>query len=121
MRSYDAHKRRVKITEGTKVFYPVYSQAGVMLHKFDVSENKPSDYVYLNGMLVAKDDGVPGAPAPIAPSVITAPESNDTGSYTISWTAVSGANQFQAKCLLNISIESKVVMAVTVVYIEFRL
>ncbi|MBS0499021.1 MAG: RHS repeat-associated core domain-containing protein, partial [Proteobacteria bacterium] len=53
---YDGYGRRVKITRSTdgKIDYPVYDLGGQLLTEDDQRSNQTTDYVSLNGSLVAK-------------------------------------------------------------------
>ncbi len=53
---YDGHGRRVKITRfvGKLTSYPMYSLDGKLITEDDSRNGKATDYIYLNGSLVAK-------------------------------------------------------------------
>ncbi|MBS0458297.1 MAG: RHS repeat-associated core domain-containing protein [Proteobacteria bacterium] len=53
---YDGYGRRVKITRSTdgKIDYPVYDRGGQLLTEDDQRSNQTTDYVSLNGSLVAR-------------------------------------------------------------------
>lgn len=94
---YDAWARRVKRANGSGVTqsYYLYSQAGQMLFEHDLTTNKLTDYVYLGGKLVAKI----AADAPIP--ALQAPELSNASSYTVSWTAISGATAYALEESIN--------------------
>ncbi len=54
--SYDGYGRRVKITRlsDNKLDYPIYTMGGQLLSDEDQRSNKSTDYIDLNGSLVAK-------------------------------------------------------------------
>jgi len=53
---YDGYGRRVKVTRTTDglIDYPVYTMSGQLLTEDDARTNKTTDYISLNGSLVAK-------------------------------------------------------------------
>jgi RHS repeat-associated protein len=61
---YDGLNRRVAIVRnaGTRL-YQVYSQDGQLLYGWDTATNRKTDYIYLNGSLVARSDSLNGAAA----------------------------------------------------------
>ncbi|WP_158635301.1 hypothetical protein [Luteimonas cucumeris] len=87
---YDAWGRRVKRSNGSGVgqSYYTYSQAGQLLFEHDLGANKLTDYVHLGGKLVAKV----AADAPVP--ALQAPERSTTGSYNVSWAAISGVSAY---------------------------
>lgn len=96
---YDGLGRRVRITRnagGTLQFqYQVYSKEGQLLFGLDPATGKSTNYVYLNGSLVARNESSPtsaGPPPPPAPTV--APSPSTDGAYTVSWNAVPGATSY---------------------------
>jgi RHS repeat-associated protein len=100
---YDGLGRRVGIIKpaskaGANTSYQIYSKDGQLLFGLDGATGNTTDYVYLNGSLVARTEGVesggaPGSPAtPAAPSAI--PNPSPDGHYTVSWSQVSGATSY---------------------------
>lgn len=87
---YDAWARRVKRSNASGVgqSYYVYSQSGQLLFEHDLTTNKLTDYVLLGGKLVAKI----AADAPIP--ALQAPALSTNGSYTVTWSAISGAGSY---------------------------
>lgn len=55
---YDGHKKRVKVTTLAKTVYYVYNLEGELLYRYDSTNNKDTEYVNLNGKLIAKLDNV---------------------------------------------------------------
>ncbi|WP_165967334.1 RHS repeat protein [Luteimonas aestuarii] len=88
--AYDGLGRRV-LDRTTADKHSLYSQAGQLLYENDLRSAKITNYVYLGGSLVAR---VVNSTAPATPS-LSAPSFNATGSYTVSWTASSGATGYQ--------------------------
>ena len=87
---YDGHGRRVRdYTTASK--YSLYSQSGQLVFDNDLRQAKATQYVYLNGSLVAR---VVNSSAPATPA-LTVPGFNSSGSYTVSWTASSGATGYE--------------------------
>ena len=88
------HRAVVQRT-GIGTTYQIYSRAGQLLYGLDMATGATTRYIYLNGSLIARSEltplGVPDAPQ------VTAPASNSTGSYTISWTAPTGASDYVAQ------------------------
>lgn len=88
--AYDGLGRRV-LDRTTADKHSLYSQSGQLLYENDLRQAKTTRYVYLGGSLVAR---VVNSTAPAAP-LLSAPSFNTTGSYTVSWTASSGATGYQ--------------------------
>ena len=88
--AYDGLGRRV-LDRTTADKHSLYSQSGQLLYENDLRQAKITRYVYLGGSLVAR---VVNSTAPATP-LLTAPSFNTTGSYTVSWTASSGATGYQ--------------------------
>jgi len=91
---YDANKKRVYTVQSGRKIYNIYSKSGKLSHKFDLSKNEPSDYIYVTGIQIAKINGIPGAQSPVSPAYLTLPESNNSGSYSVSWPTVDGATSY---------------------------
>lgn len=88
--AYDGLGRRV-LDRTTADKHSLYSQSGQLLYENDLRQAKTTRYVYLGGSLVAR---VVNSTAPATP-LLSAPSFNTTGSYTVSWTASSGATGYQ--------------------------
>lgn len=87
---YDGHGRRVLAWMPGGNILSQYSQSGQLLYQDDGRQAKATAYVYLGGSLVAR---VVNSLAPATPT-LTVPGFNTTGSYTVSWNAVAGANGY---------------------------
>ncbi len=88
---YDGHGRRVlgaSLASGN--ILSQYSQSGQLLYQSDERQAKTTAYVQLGGSLVAR---VVNSTAPATPT-LTVPGFNTTGSYTVSWNTVAGANGY---------------------------
>jgi RHS repeat-associated protein len=98
--TYDGLGRRVGVAHmqsaGSKTYH-VYSKDGQLLFGFDEDTQRATDYVYLNGSLVARTEGITGG-AVGAPATPAAPTVNPTistdGHYTVTWLPVSGATSY---------------------------
>ncbi|MCW9015625.1 MAG: hypothetical protein OQJ89_01535, partial [Kangiellaceae bacterium] len=91
-----ANKKRTKKVEGGKTLYTFYSKGGTLFTKYDPSNNTYYDYVYLNDMQIAKVGGDEADQTiPPKPSHLTAPSTNSTGSFTVSWGSAVGATSYQ--------------------------
>lgn len=89
---YDAHGRRVSATSPTLgSILSFYGQDGTLRYQRDERTAAVFQYVSLGGSLVAK---VTGSALPLAPG-LTVPANSTTGSYTVSWTTVSGTTSYQ--------------------------
>lgn len=92
---YDAHGRRVAaISEpgapAQGSIYSYYGQDGVLRYQRDERKGKETDYITLNGSLVAGvSDSI--APAGVGLSV---PATSNTGNYTVSWTPAASATSY---------------------------
>ncbi len=87
---YDAHGRRVRITRANNAkTWQIYSQAGQLLAE-QAPDGKYTNYVYLNGSLVARTGQ--GA-AQVKPDIT--PDPSFDGMYVVSWQAIAGATQYQ--------------------------
>jgi RHS repeat-associated protein len=90
--AYDGHGRRVNITKprsGAKRFM-VYSASGQLRFESDEATGKFTNYIYLGKTLIAKDEATL-VQVPQHPPVVTAPATNSSGSYAVSWTMPAGA------------------------------
>lgn len=87
---YDGNGRRTVVTrnDGSQRTI-VYSNSGPLLYEIDTRNSTLTDYIYLGHSLVARVDST-AIPVPI----VTAPATNNTGAYTVSWTTVAGANLY---------------------------
>jgi hypothetical protein len=91
---YDGHGRRVQsLHPSLGDIYSFYGQDGVLRFQRDERANKARSHVYLGGSLVARLEQATIPPSS-APN-LTAPASNSTGSYTVSWTSVDEAASYQ--------------------------
>lgn len=89
---YDGHGRRVQATHpALGSIYSMYGQDGVLRFQRDERKGTATDYITLNGSLVAqvKNTVAPPVPALIAPGYVT------TGSYTVSWNSVTSATRYE--------------------------
>lgn len=98
--AYDAAGRRVQKTPANSslpTFY-FYNQAGQLLYQYDASTAKTTDYVYLGKKLIARNESyVPMTSAP----VLSVPATSNTGTYNVSWTAVTGATTYTLQEQIN--------------------
>ncbi|MGN7726482.1 RHS repeat protein [Luteimonas sp. 22616] len=89
--AYDGHGRRVMASHDTQgTIWSQYGQDGVLRYQRNERVGKMTDYITLNGSLVARVNAAiaPGAPA------LSVPASTITGSYTVSWTTVPLATSY---------------------------
>lgn len=92
--AYDGHGRRVKVvrTASGATRHMVYALDGQLRFEHDLATGKLTDYIHLAGKLIAREEsGLPGIPTP---PVVTAPATNATGSYLVTWTAPTGSASF---------------------------
>src|SRR5699024_240992 len=75
---YDGHGRRVRAERNGGSIYSVYGQDGVLRYQRDERAGQATEYVYLNGNLVARLRD----PIVLATPVLTVPGYSATGSYT---------------------------------------
>jgi YD repeat-containing protein len=90
--AYDAAGRRVQKTPAnstTPVFY-FYNQDGQLLYQYDASNTKLTDFIYLGKKPIARNETIE-FPAPVGVSFDTNP---NNGSYTVSWSAATGATNY---------------------------
>jgi len=89
---YDASGRRVvkAPTNGTGATYYFYTQAGQLVYAFDANSSKATNYVYLGKKLIARNESLKLS----NPTGISFSANPNAGSYTVSWTAVSGATGY---------------------------
>lgn len=87
---YDANGRRVLSTAVSGQIVSLYGQDGVLRYQKSQRTGKNIDYIYLGGSLVARAINVQAVGVPLA----TVPASNDTGTYTVSWTGVTDATSY---------------------------
>ena len=81
---YDAHLRRVKVTEGSNVRYNVFSASGQLILVDDLGRNKKTNYVRMGGMLLATVDGSANAEYK-HPDHLGSPIAATTAAGTIAW------------------------------------
>ncbi len=94
--AYDGLGRRVKVlNSGTGLKrLMVYSQSGQLRFEMDEAQAKVTDYVYLGGSLIAREESTAILPPTDIP-VVTAPPTNSTGSYSVSWTSSARATLYK--------------------------
>jgi hypothetical protein len=88
---YDGYGRRVLAIRGGQNLYSVYGYDGSLRFQRDERTGKTIDYVHLGGNLVAQ---VENALSLSTPS-LSAPATNTTGSYTVTWTTAAMAVRYQ--------------------------
>ncbi|UNK49278.1 RHS repeat protein [Lysobacter sp. S4-A87] len=92
---YDGHGRRIQATDpilgNAGDLLSFYGNDGVLRYQDDQRRSTRFHYVTLAGSLVAK---VKSVLAPAAP-VLTAPSYSPSGSYSITWTQISGATRYE--------------------------
>lgn len=91
--AYDASGRRVQKTpaSGSNPTFYFYTQAGQLLYQYDAGTTKSTDYIYLGKKLIARNETVQFTP----PASISFNANPNDGSYTVSWTAASGATSYK--------------------------
>ncbi len=90
---YDGHGRRIESINLTgENIFSMYDLGGVLRYQRDFRKRTNSEYVYLNGSLVAEVNNVATGPAVPA---LTVPATSSTGSYATSWTAATGAKTYR--------------------------
>lgn len=87
---YDAHGRRVVSQSTAGLMRSMYGQDGVLRVIDDARRGISTDYIQLNGSLVAR---VERLTAPAVP-VISLPSFSNSGSYTVSWNSVAHASRY---------------------------
>ncbi|SFR94317.1 YD repeat-containing protein [Dyella sp. OK004] len=90
--SYDASGRRVLKARpnGSQTYY-FYSQGGQLMYTVDTATAKATGYIYLGKRMIARNETLQLA----APSGISFDANPNNGSYTVSWTASTGATSYQ--------------------------
>ncbi len=100
--TYDAHGHRVRVqrTADNSKLYQVYSLDGQLLHAVDTATDKPTNYIYLNGSLVARREGRPDE-SPTVPPIPAAPTADPnpsaTGRYKVRWLSVGATGYVLAE------------------------
>ena len=96
---YDGYGRRVQAKHAVLGdIYSMYGADGVLRYQQDYRTQKVSSYVYLNGSLVARvTEPTAAMPAP----VLNAPASGSGGTYSLSWSTVSGASRYRVEESIN--------------------
>lgn len=89
---YDAHGRRV--VNGSSAggdIISMYGQDGLLRRQENKRTGNNTDYIYLNSSMIAKvnETTTPAAPA------LDAPSYTSTGSYIVSWNAVTTATRYE--------------------------
>jgi RHS repeat-associated protein len=99
--SYDGNGRRTVVmrNDGTHR-HMLYSQSGQLRYEYDSRNAGTTDYIYLGRSLIAREGTATVIPPGSAP-VLTAPASNTTGSYTVSWSTPAGATSYSLQRNLN--------------------
>jgi len=90
---YDAHGRRILASAQSGNIRSFYGQDGVLRYQHDQRKAKGFDYIQLNGSLVARR-ALDIAPAAL---VVTAPGYSANGAYSVTWTAVAGAQRYEVQ------------------------
>lgn len=101
--AYDAAGRRVSKTprSGVSTYY-FYSQSGQLLYQWDAAAGNSTNFIYLGKKLIAKNVQPGGVnTGGTGVSVLFPPDYSTTGSYTISWDAISGASSYVLQSLVN--------------------
>jgi YD repeat-containing protein len=89
---YDGHGRRVRATHPTQgSIYSMYGAEGVLRYQRDERTGKAMAHVYLGGSQVARLED----PISLAAPALSAPESNSTGGYVVSWSGVGMATRYE--------------------------
>lgn len=88
---YDGNGRRVLSSSDTGSITSLYGQDGVLRRLDNERSASSTEYVYLNGSLVAE---AVTSTAPAVP-VVTAPAQSSSGSYTVSWTEAPQATRYE--------------------------
>lgn len=98
---YDGHGRRIQSTDpnlgATGNLFSMYGQDGALRYQEDQRRSTRYHYIMLAGSLVAKQKTVL---APAAP-VLSVPTYSATGTYTVSWSSVSGVTQYELQEAVN--------------------
>lgn len=92
---YDAHGRRI-LSAGANdgaTIRSLYGNDGVLRRQENAREGRNTEYIHLNGSLVAQAIQVV---APVTP-VLTAPAFSNNGAYALQWTAVSYASRYELR------------------------
>ncbi|MBA0264915.1 RHS repeat protein [Stenotrophomonas maltophilia] len=89
--AYDAHGRRVLSQAPGGDILSLYDSAGVLRRQENQRTGEGTEYIHLNGSLLAKSVTAmaPGVP------VITAPSFSSTGSFTVGWSSVVGVSTYE--------------------------
>ncbi|MGH8462991.1 MAG: hypothetical protein ACRER5_02520, partial [Pseudomonas sp.] len=92
---YDMHGRRLLqlATDGSASIWSFYGNDGLLKRQRNYRAGTSTEYVHLNGSLVAKATQYI---APAAPTV-TAPAFSGTGTFEVSWTAVATADRYELR------------------------
>ena len=91
---YDAQGRRILSTAADGgTIRSLYGNDGTLRRQDNARTGKNTEYIYLNGSLVAQVNQIV---APVVP-VLTAPTFSNDGVYSVSWTAVPLATRYQLR------------------------
>lgn len=88
---YDGNGRRVLSSSATGPITALYGQDGALRRQDNDRNASSTEYVYLNGSLLAE---VATSTAPGAP-VITAPAQSSNGNFVVSWTETAQASRYE--------------------------
>jgi len=95
-RRRDAHCRRVRIDRGSSgKLYQVYSRDGQLLFGWDAASDRATNYVYLSGSLVARAETGQDSGLPPPESIGASPNPSTNGTYSLTWSQVSGAIRYE--------------------------
>ena len=89
--AYDAHGRRVLSQTPSGDIVSMYDRAGVLRRQESQRTGESTEYIHLNGSLLAKSTTI------IAPAVpiVTVTAFSSSGNFPVSWSAVSGASNYE--------------------------
>lgn len=89
---YDGHGRRVQaIRPNDGAIFSFYGRDGVLRFQRNERQGKSIDYVQLGRSIVAEVE----QPLPLAVPTVSAPSYSSSGSYAVSWSAVTLAKSYQ--------------------------
>ncbi len=98
--TYDGWGRRVSVTNTASGArrYMLYSQGGQL--RYESSTDKTgalttTEYVYLGGTLVGRQDSTAPVDPPAAPASLTVSPSPANGAYAVTWLASTGATSYE--------------------------
>jgi YD repeat-containing protein len=94
---YDAQGMRVRDDADAGSKRSFYSKEGQLLYAEDARAGSKTNYIYLNGSLVAQYSNIP----PVGIPTLTVPSQSSTGSYTVSWSASPTGNRYELQEQVN--------------------